>query len=174
MDIVAIIIIIIIATILVLTFYIIGLYNRIINAKNKMEDKFNQIDVELKNKIDLIPNLVEIVNDLAKHEEKTLNELSIAVNKLEKSKTINDKINNSNNMNRNINKIFNLSDTYPELRKNKNFISIQKKLEECDDKINYAKTFYNDVVLDYNNLREEFPSNLIAKAFKFKEINYYK
>ena len=60
------------------------------------------------------------------------------------------------------------------LKKNKNFISLQEKIENIDDKINYARTFYNDVVLDYNNLREQFPSNLVAKVFKFKEINYYK
>ena len=174
MDIVAILIIIIIAIILVLTFYIIGLYNRLIDSKNKIEDKFNQIDIELKNKLDLIPNLIDTISSLTKHEEKTINELSSSATKLEKSKNINDKIVNSNNMNRAINKIFNLIDTYPELKKNKNFQIVQKKLEECDDKINYAKTFYNDVVLDYNNLREEFPSNLVSKAFKFKEINYYK
>lgn len=174
MDIGAIIIIIIISALLVLTFYIIGLYNRLIDAKNRIEDQFTQIDLELKKKIDLISSLVEIVKDYAKHEEKIINELTTVCNKVEKAKNINDKILASNNMNRALNRIFALTDTYSDLKKNKNFLSLQNKLEESDDRINYARTFYNDVVLDYNNLREQFPSNLIAKIFKFNEINYYK
>lgn len=174
MDIGAIIIIIIISALLVLTFYIIGLYNRLIDAKNRVEDKFTQIDLEIKKKLDLIPSLIEIVNKFVKHEEKTINELITVINKIEKSKKINDKITSANSMERTLNKVFTLANTYSDLKRNKNFLSLQKKLEESDDKINYARTFYNDVVLDYNNLIEKFPSNLIAKIFKFNQIDYYK
>ena len=174
MDIVAIIIIILISILLVVTFYIIGLYNRLIDAKNRIEDQFTQIDLELRHKIELTNSIIEIVNKMTKHEEKIINELSQGINKYEKTKNINDKINTSNNINKQLFKIFNLKETYTDLKKNKNFISLQEKIENIDDKINYARTFYNDVVLDYNNLREQFPSNLVAKVFKFKEINYYK
>lgn len=174
MDIVAIIIIILISLLLVVTFYIIGLYNSLIDAKNRIEDQFTQIDLELNNKIELANSIIEIVSKTTKHEEKTINELSQWLNKYEKSKNINDKINASNNINKQLYKVYNLKETYIDLKKNKNFILLQEKIENIDDKINYARTFYNDVVLDYNNLREQFPSNLVAKTFKFKEINYYK
>ena len=174
MDIGAIIIIILISILLVVTFYIIGLYNRLIDAKNRIEDQFTQIDLELRGKIELTNSIIEIVGKVAKHEEKITSELLQGINKYEKAKNINDKINASNNINKQLFKIFNLKETYTDLKKNKNFISLQEKIENIDDKINYARTFYNDVVLDYNNLREQFPSNLVAKVFKFKEINYYK
>ena len=174
MDIVAIIIIIIISALLVVTFYIIGQYNRLIDSRNRIEDQFTPIELELRKKQDLIPNLTDIIKSITKHEEKVINELTSASSKLTKNKDINDKIASANNMNRALNKIFALIDTYPELKRNKNFLSLQKKLEECEDRINYARTFYNDVVLDYNNLKQQFPSNMIAKLFKFKEINYYK
>ena len=174
MDIVAIIIIILISILLVLTFYIIGLYNRLIDAKNRIEDQFTPIDLELRHKIELTNNIIEIVSKVAKHEEKIISESSQLINKYEKEKNINEKINISNNINKQLFKIFNLKETYTDLKKNKTFISLQEKIENINDKINYARTFYNDVVLDYNNLTEQFPSNLVAKVFKFKEINYYK
>lgn len=174
MDIGAIIIIILISLLLVVTFYIIGLYNNIINAKNKIEDKFLQIDTELRKKVDTAVNIIDIIKKITKHEEKLVNEFELYASKLEKAKSINDKISAAGNINRALNKIYSLEETYADLKKNKAFKAVQDKIEEIDDRINYAKTFYNDVVLDYNNLREQFPSNIIAKVFKFKEINYYK
>jgi len=174
MDIVAIIIIILISLILVVTFYIIGLYNNLIDAKNKIEDQFIQIDTELKLKIDTVRNIIEILKNITRHEEKIIKELENTTTKLEKSKNINDKITLASNLNRTLNKVNTLKETYTELNKHKLFLSHLEKLEESEDKINYARTFYNDVVLKYNNLRKQFPSNIIAKAFNFKEINYYK
>lgn len=174
MDIGAIIIIILISLLLVVTFYIIGLYNNIINAKNKIEDKFSQIETELRKKVDTAVNIIDIIKKITKHEEKLVNEFELYASKLEKAKSINDKISAAGSINRALNKIYSLEETYADLKKNKAFKTIQDKIEEIDNRINYAKTFYNDVVLDYNNLREQFPSNIIAKVFKFKEINYYK
>ena len=148
MDIGAIIIIILISILLVVTFYIIGLYNRLIDAKNRIEDKFTQIDLELRNKIELINSIIEIVDKTTTHEEKIISELSQAINKYEKTKNTNDKINASNNINKQLFKIFNLKETYIDLKKNKSFISLQDKIENIDDKINYAKTFYKTVNLN--------------------------
>lgn len=173
MDIGAIIIIILVAGILVLTFYIIGIYNKLVNAKNKVEDQFAQIDVELKRRIDLIPNLVETVKGYAKHEEKTLTEVINARNKMASAGNINDELAASNDVSRALNKIFALSEAYPDLKSNTNFISLQNDLKETEDKISYARSFYNDTVLNYNNLRMQFPSNIVANIFKFKEINYF-
>ena len=174
MDIVAIIIIMSIAVISILVFYTIGVYNKLIDAKNKVEDQFTQIDIELKKKTDTLPKLVEITKEYAKHEDKTLNEGTNARNKVINSSSINEKIKATNSLNKELNKIFELSETYSELKSNTKFKSIQKDLKLSEDKINYAKSFYNDAVLNYNNLREQFPSNVVANIFKIKEIDYFK
>lgn len=170
----AIIIIMVIAVILILTFYVIGVYNKLIYARNKVEDQFAQIDVQLKRRIDLIPNLVETVKGYAKHEEKTLNDIINARNKMVNAGSINDEIEASNDVSRALNKVFALSEAYPELKANTNFISLQNDLKETEDKISYARSFYNDTVLNYNNLRKKFPSNIVANIFKFRECNYFR
>lgn len=170
----AIIIIMVIAVILILTFYVIGVYNKLIDARNKVEDQFAQIDVQLKRRIDLIPNLVETVKGYAKHEEKTLNDIINARNKMVNAGSINDEIEASNDVSRALNKVFALSEAYPELKANTNFISLQNDLKETEDKISYARSFYNDTVLNYNNLRKKFPSNIVANIFKFRECNYFR
>lgn len=174
MDIVAIIIIVIIGVILVLTFYLIGLYNKLIDSRNRVTDQFNQIDTELKKVVNLVPNLIETVKEYAKHEEKTLTEVTNAKNKLLKTNDINEEIKVANNLNKSINKVIMLSETYSELKSNKKFQNVQKELKNIEERIDYAKSFYNDTVLNYNSLREQFPNNIIANIFKFKEINYFK
>lgn len=172
MDLGAIIIIIIIAGILVLTFYIIGIYNRILDAKNRVEDQFTQIDLEFKKIVELIPNIIEITKKYAKYEEKIINELDKSKNKLINATSINGKIKASNNLNKALNKVFELKVTYPDLKNNRDFTSLQKKLKELEERIEYASAFYNDTVSKYNNAKEEFPYNTVAKVFNFKEIDY--
>lgn len=174
MDIGAIIIIMVIACVLILTFYVIGVYNKLVDARNKLEDQFAQIDVELKRRADLIPNLVETVKGYAKHEEKTLNAVISARNKMVNAGSINDELKASDNVDNALSKVFALSESYPDLKANTNFVALQKDLKETEDKISYARSFYNDTVLNYNNLREQFPTNIIANIFKFKEIDYFK
>lgn len=174
MTIEAIIIIIFIAVILILTFYVIGIYNKLINAKNKVEDQFAQIDVELKRRTDLIHNLIETVKGYAKHEEKTLTEVINARNKMVNASTINEELKASNDISKALNKLFSLSESYPDLKANTNFITLKNDLKETEDKISYAKSFFNESVLNYNNLRKEFPSNIVANIFKFEEINCLK
>lgn len=167
------IIIIVVGVILFLAFYVIGVYNNLINARNKVNDQFSQIDVQLKRRSDMIPNLVETVKGYAKHEEKTLTEVIEARNKMASSTGINDKLEASNQVTSALNKLFALSEAYPELKANENFKSLQNDLKETEDKISYARSFYNDTVLTYNNLREQFPSNIIAGMFNFKKIDFF-
>lgn len=174
MDTSAIIIIIIVGIILLLVFYGIGIYNKLVNAKNKVNDQFAQIEVQLKRRIDLIPNLVETVKGYAKHEEKTLKEVIEARNKMTTASGINEELEASNQVTAALNKLFALSEAYPELKANENFKSLQNDLKETEDKISYARQFYNDTVLVYNNLREQFPSNIIANMFKFGKIDFFK
>ena len=173
MDIGTIIIIIVVGVILVLAFYVVGVYNSLINARNKVRDQFAQIDVQLKRRSDMIPNLVETVKGYAKHEEKTLKEVIEARNKMTTANGINEELEASNAVTGALNKLFALSEAYPELKANENFKALQSDLKETEDKISYARGFYNDTVLTYNNLREQFPSNIVASMFKFEKIDFF-
>ena len=173
MDIGTIIIIVIVGIILVVVFYAIGVYNSLVNARNKVKDQFAQIDVQLKRRSDMIPNLVETVKGYAKHEEKTLKEVVEARNKMATASGINEELEASNAVTGALNKLFALSEAYPELKANENFKSLQSDLKETEDKISYARGFFNDTVLSYNDLREQFPSNIIASMFKFEKIDFF-
>ena len=159
-----IIIIIVAAVVILLAFYVIGTYNNLVNARNKVNDQFAQIDVQLKRRSDMIPNLVETVKGYAKHEE----------NKMATASGINEELEASNQVTSALNKLFALSESYPDLKANSNFMSLQNDLKETEDKLSYARSFYNDTVLNYNNLREQFPSNIIAGIFKFEKIDFFK
>ena len=125
MDIGTIIIIIVVGVVLLLVFYSIGTYNNLVNARNKVNDQFAQIDVQLKRRSDMIPNLVETVKGYAKHEEKTLTEVINARNKMASASSINEELEASNQVTTALNKLFALSESYPDLKANTNFISLQ-------------------------------------------------
>ena len=166
--------IIIIAVLLLIIFYFIGVYNKLVNGRNKVKDQFSQIDVQLKRRVDLIPNLVETVKGYAKHENNTLKEVIEARNKLNSATGINEEIDANNQLTGALNRLFALSEAYPDLKANENFISLQNDLKDTEDKISYARQFYNDTVLSYNNLVEMFPSNIVANMFKFTKYELFK
>ena len=166
---------IILIIIVVLILIYLGLtYNSFVVLRNRVKDQWAQIDVQLKRRFDLIPNLVETVKGYAKHEEKTLKEVIEARNKMTTANGINEELEASNQVTAALNKLFALSEAYPDLKANENFKSLQSDLKETEDKISYARQFYNDTVLVYNNLREQFPSNIIANMFKFGKIDFFK
>ena len=164
--------IIIIVILVLLVLYVIGAYNGLVMARNKVKDQWAQIDVQLKKRVDLIPNLVETVKGYAKHEKGTLTEVIEARNKAVSANTVNEKIKANSELTGAISKLFALSEAYPELKANENFMSLQADLKETEDKISYARGFYNDTVLTYNNLREQFPSSIIASMFKFEKLEF--
>ena len=168
------IVLIVIAGLLVLlAFYVIGVYNKLVNARNKVDNQFSQVDIQLKRRADLIPNLVETVKGYAKHEEGTLTAVIEARNKAVSATTINDKVEANNQLTGALNKLFALSESYPELKANENFLSLQNDLKDTEDKITYARQFYNDSAMGFNNLVEMFPSNIVANMFKFKKFEYF-
>lgn len=167
-------VIIIIAVLLLIIFYFIGVYNKLVNGRNKVKDQFSQIDVQLKRRVDLIPNLVETVKGYAKHENNTLKEVIEARNKLNSATGINEEIDANNQLTGALNRLFALSEAYPDLKANENFKSLQTDLKDTEDKISYARQFYNDTVLSYNNLVEMFPSNIVASMFKFTKYEFFK
>ena len=170
----SIVIIIVVGILLLLVFYVIGVYNKLVNARNKVDNQFSQIEVQLKRRADLIPNLVETVKGYAKHEKGTLTEVIEARNKAVSANTVNEKVDANNQLTGALNKLFALSESYPELKANENFMSLQNDLRDTEDKITYARQFYNDTAMSFNNLVEMFPSNIVASVFKFKKYDFFK
>ena len=168
------VIIVIVGLLLFLVFYVIGVYNKLVNARNKVDNQFSQIDVQLKRRADLIPNLVETVKGYAKHEEGTLTAVIEARNKAVNAGTVNEKVDANNQLTGALNKLFALSEAYPELKANTNFMSLQNDLKDTEDKITYARQFYNDTAMTFNNLVEMFPSNIVAGIFNFKKYEFFK
>ena len=168
-----IVIIVIVGLLLLFVFYAIGVYNKLVNARNKVNNQWSQIDIQLKRRADLIPNLVETVKGYAKHEEGTLTSVIEARNKAVSAGSVNDKIDAENQLTGALNKLFALTEAYPDLKANTNFMSLQNDLKDTEDKITYARQFYNDSAMSFNDLVEMFPSNIVAKMFGFKNYEFF-
>ena len=162
------------AIILILVIYVISVYNKLVQGRNKVKDQWAQIDVQLKKRVDLIPNLVETVKGYAKHESETLEAVINARNAFNNANSVEEEIEANNQITGALNKLFALSEAYPDLKANANFMSLQADLKDVEEKIAYARQFYNDVVLTYNNMIEMFPSNIIANMFGFKVSEFFK
>ena len=160
--------------ILILIIYVISSYNKLVNERNKVKDQWAQSDVQQKNRFDLIPNLVETVKGYAKHEKETLEEVIQARNAFNSAGNVEDEMDANNMITGALNKLFALSEAYPDLKANANFMSLQTDLKDIEEKISYARQFYNDTVLAYNNMIEMFPSNIIAGMFGFKASEFFK
>ena len=154
--------------------YVIGIYNKLVHARNKVENQFSQVDIQLKRRADLIPNLVETVKGYAKHEEGTFTAVIEARNKAVNAGSVNEKIEANNELTGALNKLFALAEAYPDLKANENFLQLQTDLKDTEDKITYARQFYNDSAMGYNNLIQVVPSNIVASMFGFKKFEYFK
>ena len=162
-----------VVVLLLLLFYIVSTYNNLVGLKNKVHDQFSQIDVQLKQRFDLIPNLVETVKGYTKHETETFEKVVNARNSYMNASTDAEKVEASNSLTAGISRLFALAEDYPELKANTNFMDLQAQLKEIEEKISYARQFYNDAVLMYNNKVEMFPSNLVALIFRFKSGSFF-
>ena len=165
--------IIIIVVLVLIILSIISTYNELVRLRNKVKDQWSQIDVQLKRRCDLIPNLVETVKGYAKHEKGTLEAVIKARNTFLSAKTPEDEMKASKEVTSALTKLFALAEAYPDLKANENFTSLQNTLSETEDKISYARQFYNDTVLTYNNKVEMVPSNIVASIFKFKKATFF-
>jgi LemA protein len=152
---------------------VIGTYNSLVSLRNRVNDQWAQIEVQLKKRFDLIPNLVETVKGYAKHEKGTLEDVIAARNKFNTAKTPEEEMKASGELTSVLNRLMVLTESYPELKADKNFLSLQSDLKDVEEKIAYARQFYNDRVLSYMNKVQMFPSNIIASMFGFKEIKYF-
>ena len=145
-------------------------YNRFVRKNNKVKERQSHIDVLLNQRFDLIPNLVETVKGYAKHESSTLEEL---VNLRSSYNNKGFSIEETEKVDKKFNNIMMLAESYPDLKANTNFMSLQNDLKETEDKISYARQFYNDDVKQYVNKLEMFPSNIIASMFHFEKMNFF-
>lgn len=159
--------------IVILVVLVAGAYNGLVASRNRVKDQWSQIDVQLKKRADLIPNIVETVKGYAKHEKETLEDVVKARNALNTASTVEDEMKANNQITGALNKLFALSEAYPELKANENFMSLQRDLKDIEDKISYARQFYNDSVMTYNNKVQMFPTNIIANIFNFKESKFF-
>ena len=164
---------IILGIIVLLVAFVVGKYNKLVSTRNKVKDGWAQIDVQLKRRADLIPNLVETVKGYTKHESETLEAVISARNSFNTAHTVEEEIDANNQITGALNKLFALSEAYPDLKANQNYLSLQNDLKDIEEKIAYARQFYNDIVLTYNNLVEMFPSNIIASIFNFKQSTFF-
>ena len=164
---------IILGIVVVLAIVIINNYNKLVSLRNKVKDQWAQIDVQLKRRFDLIPNLVETVKGYTKHESETLEKVIEARNSFASSKTAEDEMKANGELTNAMNKLFALAESYPDLKANTNFIKLQDELKETEDKIAYARQFYNDNVMEYKNKIEMFPSNIVASIFGFKQEPFF-
>ena len=164
---------IIIAVLVLLVIWYFSTYNSLISLRNRKDDQFSQIDVQLKRRADLIPNLVETVKGYAKHESKTLEDVIKARNTYTTAHTVDEKVKASGDITNALNKLFALSESYPDLKANTNFMSLQNDLKDTEDKISMARQFYNDTVLTYNNKVERVPSNIVANMGGFKKGEFF-
>ena len=164
---------IILVIVILIVLYVISTYNLLVRLRNKVKDGWSQIDVLLKRRADLIPNLVETVKGYTKHEEGTLTAVIEARSKAVSATTPEEAMKAEGEMTQALSRLFALTEAYPELKANQNFLDLQKSLEETENKITYSRQFYNDNVLNYNNKVEMFPSNLVAGLFKFEKAVFF-
>jgi len=158
---------------LMIVFYIWSLYNGLINLKTQIEEAMSQIDVQLKRRADLIPNLVETVKGYAKHEKGVFEEVTKARSALMNAKTLDKKGEASDMLSGALGKLFAVAENYPQLKANDGFLQLQKELSDTEDKVAYSRQYYNSTVTTYNVRIQVFPNNMIANMLGFAAKQFF-
>lgn len=167
-------VIIVIAVVVVLLVVGIAMYNGLIRSKNQIENAWSQIDVQLKRRLDLVPNLIETVKGYAAHERETLEGVIQARQAaIDAPDTPEAQASADNMMTGALRQLFALGEAYPDLKANQNFLQLQEELTATEGRVAYARQFYNDSVLSYNNKIESVPTNVFAKMLNFSRREYF-
>lgn len=156
-----------------LTLYIIAIYNGLVTLRARIKEALSGIDVQLKRRADLIPNVVETVKGYAKHEKGVFENVTKARAQLMKADTLGDKAVANDMLTGALKSLFAVAEAYPALQASANFKELQRQLEDTEDKVAYSRQFYNSNVLDFNTKVQTFPSNIIASMFGFKEEAFF-
>lgn len=166
--------IIIIVVLVLLVFWIISSYNTLIALKNKVKEAFATMDVYLKKRWDLIPNLVETVKGYAKHESEILEKVTKLRSSSYDSMSDEEKVDVNNQLTAGIHQLLAVAENYPDLKANQNFMKLSEELTNTENKISFSRQFYNDTVTMYNTKLQVFPSNIIAGMFNFTARDLFK
>ena len=159
---------ILLVVLVVLAIIIISLYNGLVTARQKVKNAWSQIDVQLQRRFDLIPNFVEAVKGYMTHEKDTLTKVTELRTSWAGASTVEEKAELNNQLSNTLKTIMAVSENYPDLKANQNFLDLQEELRNTENKISFSRQFYNDTVTMYNTKLEVFPSNIIANMFGFK------
>ncbi|MFW6129115.1 MAG: LemA family protein [Candidatus Aminicenantaceae bacterium] len=157
----------------VMIILVVGIYNNLIRLRNRCENAWAQVDVQLKRRYDLIPNLVETVKGYAKHEKEVFQNVTEARSKAVNAQTVKEQGEAENMLTGALKSLFAVVENYPDLKANQNFLMLQEELAGTEGKIAYARQFYNDISMKFNTKQQVFPSNIIANMFNFKERDYF-
>lgn len=152
---------------------VIGMYNSLITLRNRCDNAWSQVDVQLRRRYDLIPNLVETVKGYAKHEREVFEKVTQARASAINAQTVKDQGQAENMLTGALKSLFAVAEAYPDLKANQNFLMLQEELAGTEGKVAYARQFYNDVVMKFNMKQQVFPSNIIANMFGFKIKDYF-
>jgi LemA protein len=167
-------VLIVIAVLVVLVIaFVIGVYNSLIRLRNQVDNSWSQIDVQLKRRHDLIPNLVETAKGYMKHERQTFEAITQARSQAMGANTVSDAAKAEGALGEALSKFMLVVENYPDLKANQNFLSLQEELTSTENKISFARQSYNDQVLFFNNKIQMFPSNIIANTFNFSKRDFF-
>ncbi len=165
---------IVIAVVALLVIWVIFTYNGLVGLRNRVKNQWSQVDVQLKRRFDLIPNLVETVKGYASHERDTLEAVMAARAKAQGASSVAEVAGANSELSNALSRLMAVSEAYPELKANSNFIELQNALQDTENKISHARQFYNDTVMKYQNKKEMFPTVLIAGLLGFKNAEYFR
>lgn len=165
---------IILIVVLLLVLFIISIYNNLVKLRQRVRNAFSQMDVQLQRRFDLIPNLVNTVKGYMNHEEGTLTKIAELRTSWANSTTVAEKAELDNELSGALKTIMAVSENYPDLKANTNFIELQEELKSTEDKLAFSRQFYNDTVTMYNTKLEVIPSNIVASLFNFKPEELFK
>lgn len=168
------IIFIFLVVIVVFVIYVIGMYNGLVQLRNRVNEAWSDIDVQLKRRYDLIPNLVNTVKGYATHESGLFTKVTEARANAMQAETPGQKAEAENMLSGTLKSLFAVSEAYPDLKANTNFLELQQELSDTENKIQASRRFYNGNVLDLNNKIDMFPSNIIAGIFAFTKREFFK
>lgn len=153
--------------------YIWFIYNSLITTRMRINEALSQIDVQLKRRTDLIPNIVETVKGYAKHEKDVLEDVTKARASLMKAETTEEKAKANNALSDTLKSLFAVAENYPNLKASENFLELQEELSDTENKIAYSRQFYNSNVMDYNTKLQLFPGSIIANMFHFQPATFF-
>lgn len=164
---------IIIAIVVLLLLALAGIYNRLVTLRNRIDNAWSQIDVQLKRRYDLIPNLIETVKGYASHERELLENVTKARSEAISAGSVGDQGKAENMLTGTLRSLFAVAENYPDLKANQNFMMLQEELSGTESKIAFSRQFYNDTVMSFNTSIQTFPSNMVASTFGFTQREYF-